>query len=76
MTLTTELLGALDAALVCAEECYKRAVIELATAESEKSPGNEREPANIDDIHHARTRVIALQAAREKLIMLGESDIG
>lgn len=68
MKSTNELVSALDAAIAMAEEKYQRSIIELATAEAAKSSPIDRELADIDDIHHARTRVIALHAARDELI--------
>ena len=62
-----QLTGALDAALVTARAEYRNAVLRLATDEASKDPSSGREPADVDHIHHARTRVIALDAAREEL---------
>lgn len=64
---TEELTNALDAALITARAEYRQAVIELAECEAGKASSPNREPANVDHIHHARTRVIALEAAREEL---------
>jgi len=62
-----ELTIALEAALVTARAEYREAVIQLATREASQDAASMREPANVDRIHHARTRVIALEAAREEL---------
>lgn len=67
MSSTDELTNALDAALVTARAEYRQAVIELAEGEAGKASLPDREPADVDRIHHARTRVIALEAAREEL---------
>lgn len=62
-----ELTSALNAALVTARAEYRNAVIELADHEAAKNHSADREPADVNRIHHARTRVIALEAAREEL---------
>lgn len=62
-----DLTNALDAALITARAEYRQAVIELAEREAAKTSSPDREPADVDRIHHARTRVIALEAAREEL---------
>ena len=62
-----DLTSALDAALVTARAEYRNAVLHLATDEASKDLSSDREPADVDHIHHARTRVIALDAAREEL---------
>ncbi len=67
MVSSNELTTALDAALVTARAEYRKAVVELATREVGKDTSTSREPADVDHIHHARTRVIALDAAREEL---------
>lgn len=67
MASANEMTSALDVALATARAEYRDAVIELATAEAAKDLGPAREPADIDRIHHARTRVIGLDAAREEL---------
>jgi hypothetical protein len=81
MASTEELTNALDAALVTARAEYRQAVIELAEREAGKASSPGREPADVDRIHYARTRVIAyartrviaLDAAREELSrMVGE----
>lgn len=74
MVLSEELTTALETASVTARAEYRRAVIELATREARPVAVPVREPADIDRIHHARTRVIALEAAREELArMIDES---
>jgi hypothetical protein len=67
MVSPNELTNALDAALATARAEYRQAVIELATREAAKDSSPTREPADVDRIHHARTRVIALDAARDEL---------
>jgi hypothetical protein len=67
MASADEMTNALDVALATACAEYKDAVIELATREAAKDMGPARVPADIDRIHHARTRVIGLDAAREEL---------
>lgn len=67
MASTDELTNALDAALITARAEYQQAVIELAEREAAKTSSSNREAADGDHIHHARTRVIALEAAREEL---------
>lgn len=69
-----ELTSALDAALVTARAEYRNAVIELADRETAKNDSADREPADVDRIHHARTRVIALEAAREELARSAQED--
>jgi hypothetical protein len=65
--LSEELTTALDAALVTARAEYRKAVLQLAMRESTPDAASVHEPADVDRIHHARTRVIALEAAREEL---------
>jgi hypothetical protein len=73
MVLSEELIIALETALVTARTEYRKAVIQLATREAKPVAVPVREPA-VDRIHHARTRVIALEAAREELArMIDES---
>ena len=67
MVMAEELTAALDTAIVTARAEYRRAVIELATREAANDAALVREPADVDRIHQARTRVIALEAAREEL---------
>ncbi|TVV76341.1 hypothetical protein [Sphingomonas solaris] len=67
MTDTRRLADGLEAALATARAEYRRAVILLAGQEADKDGGATREPADVDHIHHARTRVLALEAAREEL---------
>jgi hypothetical protein len=67
MVSPNELTSALDAALATARAEYRQAVIELATREAAKDSSPTREPADVHRIHHARTRVIALDAARDEL---------
>jgi len=67
MPTAEELTNALDTALVTARTEYRDAVLELATRETSKHRSSDREPADVDHIHHARTRVIALDHAREEL---------
>jgi hypothetical protein len=74
MVLSEELTTALETALVTARAEYRKAVIQLATREAKSVAVPAREPADVDRIHHARTRVIALEAAREELArMIDES---
>lgn len=67
MAAAETLTNALDAALAAARAEYRNAVIELADTEAAKAGTADREPADVDRIHHARTRVIALEAARNEL---------
>jgi len=67
MVSPNELANALDTALDTARAEYREAVIELAAREAAKDSSPAREPADVDRIHHARTRVIALDAARDEL---------
>lgn len=67
MVSANELTNALDAALDTAHAEYREAVVELATREAAKDASSARDLADVDRIHHARTRVIALDAAREAL---------
>lgn len=67
MSTEEHLTNAMDAALDTARVEYRNAVLELAMEEARKHDSSNREPANVDRIHHARTRVIALDAAREEL---------
>ena len=67
MPAADDLTQALDAAITAARDEYRNAVLELATREAGKVGGADRAPADVDRIHHARTRVIALDAAREEL---------
>lgn len=76
MAVTQDLLSALNAAIGSAEQEYQRAVFELAAAEAGKPSSAERALADVDGVHHARTRVIALHAAREELIKLQVEERG
>lgn len=67
MKSSDELVIALDMALATAHTEYRNAVVQLAEREAAKDSAPSREPADVDHIHHARTRVIALDAAREEL---------
>ncbi|KQT62607.1 hypothetical protein ASG54_18050 [Aureimonas sp. Leaf460] len=67
MTTAKNLMNAMDTALDTARAEYRNAVLALATDEERKHEASNRQPANVDSIHHARTRVIALDAAREEL---------
>ena len=67
MVSANELTNALDAALDTARAEYREAVVELATREAAKDASPTRGLADVDRIHHSRTRVIALDAAREAL---------
>jgi hypothetical protein len=67
MSKDENLTNAIDAALNAARSEYRKAVLDLATREASKDISSEREPADVDRIHQARTRVIALDAAREEL---------
>lgn len=67
MSRAENLINAMEAALDTARVEYRNAVLKLATDEGSKPASSDREPANVDRIHHARTRVIALDAAREEL---------
>lgn len=67
MSTAKNLSNAINAALDTARAEYRNAVLELATDEERKHTSSNREPADVDRIHHARTRVIALDAAREEL---------
>lgn len=70
MPTTEELANALDTALATARAEYRSAVLELATSEAAIGVASDREPANVDHIHRARTRVIALDHAREELTLM------
>ncbi|WP_010218265.1 hypothetical protein [Sphingomonas sp. PAMC 26621] len=72
MVSSNELTTALDAALVTARAEYRNAVVDLATREAAKHASSDREPADVEQIHHARTRVIALDAARDELSQMIE----
>jgi len=74
MSTTENLTMALDAALEMARAEYRTAVLELATHEASKPTSSERELADVDRIHHARTRVIALDAAREEMVRMIDED--
>lgn len=67
MSTAENLTNAMNAALDTARAEYRNAVLELARDEAAKPVSGDREPANVDHIHHARTRVIALEAAREEM---------
>jgi len=67
MSRDENLTNAIDAALNTARAEYRKAVLELATHEASQDASSAREPADVDLIHQARTRVIALDAAREEL---------
>lgn len=67
MKSSSEMINALDMAIATANIEYRNAVIQLAEREATKDSAPSREPADVDHIHHARTRVIALDAAREEL---------
>ena len=71
-----ELSSALNEALVTARAEYESAVLQLATDEASKVRSSNRELADVDHIHRARTRVIALEAARDELSrMVNESAV-
>ena len=73
MSTAENLTNALNAALDTARAEYRDAVLELARHEAAKASSADREPADVDHIHHARTRVIALEAAREEMArMIGD----
>ena len=72
MSMTEKLTIAIDAALETARDEYREAVLALANVEASKATSPNREPANVDRIHHARTRVIALEAAREEMVLATE----
>ena len=72
MSTSEHLINALDEALETARDEYRNAVLELATQEASKHTSSHRELANVDRIHHARTRVIALDAARDELARMIE----
>ena len=72
MSTSEHLTNALDEALETARDEYRNAVLELATQEASKPTSSRRELANVDRIHHARTRVIALDAARDELARMIE----
>ena len=67
MSTAENLTNAMNAALDTARAEYRNAVLELARDEAAKPVSADREPADVDYIHHARTRVIALEAAREEM---------
>lgn len=67
MSTAEHLSNAMDAALNTARGEYRSAVLELASQQADKIDTPRREPADVDRIHHARTRVIALDAARDEL---------
>ena len=67
MSTAENLINAMDAALDNARVEYRDAVLDLATEEDRKHASSDGELATVDRIHHARTRVIALDAAREEL---------
>ena len=75
MPTTEELTSALDAALTTARAEYRNAVLELAVRAAGKDTSSDREPADVDHIHHARTRVIALDTAREELRRMIDEDV-
>ncbi|MGI4811686.1 MAG: hypothetical protein ACRYF2_26745 [Janthinobacterium lividum] len=62
-----DMKNALDAAIELARKAYQRAVIELAQSESAKDRSIDDGLADVDQIHRTRTRVIALEAARDEL---------
>ena len=67
MASSDEMTSGLDEALGTARAEYRKAVIKLAAREAAKDTSPLREPADVDRIHHARTRVIGLEVAREEL---------
>lgn len=74
MPLSEELITALETALITARAEYRNEVVQLATREAKAVAVPVREPTDVDRIHHARTRIIALDAAREELArMIDES---
>ena len=56
-----------DAAIERARKAYQKAVVELAQSESAKDRSIDDGLADVDQIHRTRTRVIALEAARDEL---------
>ena len=64
---TEEMKSGFDAALLKARKEYRKAVIELATSEAAKGHADGDDLADVDHLHIARTRVIALEAASQEL---------
>lgn len=67
MAVADELRSALEEALAAACHEYRHAVLELAGVEAAKNGASARKLADVEHIHQARTRLIALEAAREEL---------
>lgn len=67
MATAQEMTSTLDKALVTAGADYRAAVVQLASRESTADVTSASEHADVDRIHYARTRVIALDVAREEL---------
>ena len=62
-----EMKSALGRALLNARKEYRKAVIELATSEAAKGAADGDDLADVDHLHSARTRIIALEAASQEL---------
>lgn len=62
-----DMKNALDAALERARKAYQKAVIELTKSEMMKDSSIDDDLADVEQIHSTRTRVIALEAARDEL---------
>ena len=61
-----DMKNALDAAIERARKAYQKAVIELTESEMTKDSSIDEDLADVDQIHSTRTRVIALEAARDE----------
>lgn len=62
-----DMKNALDTALELARKAYQKAVIELAQSERAKDISIDDDLADVDQIHRTRTRVLALESARDEL---------
>lgn len=63
MIVTDDMVDALATALNAARDDYRKAVFTLAISETAKAVSGILTLADIDEIHHARVRLVALEAA-------------
>lgn len=71
MTVTDDMIDALGTALAAAKNEYRRAVFALALSKAAKVSSGVETLVDAEEIHHARVRVVALEAAVEELGLMG-----
>lgn len=70
MIVTNDMVQALVTALKAAQTEYRRAVFNLALSEAANVASGVQTLVDVDHIHQARVRVLALEAAVEELTRL------